>query len=86
MIYCKPFGTFEGKTVYEYTLTNKNGMSAGILNYGAIIHCLNVPDKKGAVCDVVCGYDDLDSYLNNSGYQGAMIGRYGNRISNSSFE
>ncbi len=86
MIYCKPFGTFEGKTVYEYTLTNNNGMSAGILSYGAIIHCLNVPDKKGAVCDVVCGYDDLSSYIEGDGYQGSVVGRFANRIAGATFE
>ena len=86
MIYCKPFGGFGGKTVYEYTLTNKNGMSAGILSYGAIIRFLNVPDKKGAVCDVVCGYDDLRSYIEGDGYQGSVVGRFANRIAGATFD
>lgn len=74
-----------GCEVYAYTLTNYFGASVKIITLGATIVSINVPDKEGNFADVVCGYDDVDSYLNNSGYQGAIIGRYGNRIKNSSF-
>ena len=33
----KPFGTFEGNAVTEYTLTNANGMQVSILNYGGTV-------------------------------------------------
>ena len=33
----------------------------------------------------MCGYDSADKYLSAEGYQGALIGRYSNRISNASF-
>ena len=29
------FGTLEGKSITEYTLTNAAGMQVGIINYGA---------------------------------------------------
>ncbi len=74
-----------GCPVYAYTLTNYFGASVKIITLGATIVSIKVPDKNDNFADVVCGYDDVDSYLNNSGYQGAVIGRYGNRISNSSF-
>ena len=74
-----------GKKVYAYTLINKNNSSVKIMDLGATIISINVPDKNGNLADVICGYDDVSSYLNNSGYQGAIIGRYGNRIKNSSF-
>ncbi len=74
-----------GCEVYSYTLKNNQGASVKILTLGGIIQSLNIPDKNGALADVVCGYDDVNSYLNNSGYQGAIIGRFGNRIKNSSF-
>ena len=74
-----------GSEVYKYTLQNDFGASVEILTLGGIIRALNIPDSNGNLADVVCGYDDVDSYLNNSGYQGALIGRFGNRIKSSRF-
>lgn len=75
----------DGAPVFIYTLRNKNGMEARILNYGGIIQSLKVPDRNGKFGDVVLGYDTLDGYLTNSPYFGAMIGRFGNRIANGKF-
>lgn len=44
-----------------------------------------MPDKNGQLGDVVLGYDNLDGYLTNSPYFGALIGRYGNRIAKGHF-
>ncbi|MBP3378908.1 MAG: galactose mutarotase [Clostridia bacterium] len=74
-----------GCKVYSYTLDNGSITSASILNYGGIIKNLWVKDKNGEVADVVCGYDDIDSYLTANGYQGALIGRVGNRIGGGKF-
>ena len=68
-----------------YTLTNANGASAQITNYGGIVVSLNVPDKSGQMGDVVLGYDNLDDYIKANPYFGALIGRYGNRIANGKF-
>ncbi|MBP3495386.1 MAG: galactose mutarotase [Clostridia bacterium] len=75
-----------GCEVYSYTLKNKSGASVKIITLGATIVSINIPDKNNVFADVICGYDDVNSYLTNSGYQGAIIGRFGNRISNSCFE
>lgn len=75
----------DGKEVFVYTLTNTYGMSAKILDYGGTIVELRAPDKNGAFCDVVGGYDTLDSYVQADGYLGALIGRFGNRIANGKF-
>lgn len=75
----------DGKEVYKYTLTNDNGITATISEFGGAIISLEVPDKKGGYDDIVCGYDDLASYENADGYQGAIIGRVANRISNAHF-
>lgn len=86
MIATSFFGkTPDGAEVYSYTLTNKNGAGIKVISLGATLVSVNVPDREGKMADVVCGYDDVDSYFNNGGYQGAIIGRFGNRISNSSF-
>ena len=87
MIKRELFGTMpNGAEVYSYTLKNDFGANVKIITLGATIVSINVPDKDGVKADVICGYDDVDSYLNNSGYQGAIIGRFGNRIHNSRFE
>ena len=82
----KLFGTMpDGKEIYCRTITSKNGLTAEILDYGATIRSIIVPDKDGNAVDVVKGYDTLQEYFDNDGYLGATIGRFGNRIRNSKF-
>jgi len=82
----EPFGTApDGQTVDIYTLRNHQGAEARIMTYGGIVVSLKVPDKNGQMGDVVLGYDNLDSYVKNSPYFGALIGRYGNRIAKGHF-
>jgi aldose 1-epimerase len=81
-----PFGnTPAGIPVEVYTLRNQSGVEARILTYGGLIQSLKAPDKNGKPGDVVLGYDNLDGYLTNSPYFGALIGRYGNRIARGGF-
>ncbi|MBQ9086189.1 MAG: galactose mutarotase [Clostridia bacterium] len=80
------FGTLtDGRKVYAYTLRNENGMTVKILNYGGVLAELRVPDRNGCMTDVIGGYDCLDSYVRGDGYQGALIGRWGNRIARGAF-
>ncbi len=82
----KPYGTFEQKPVTEYTITNKNGMQVGVINYGGAVTKLITPDKNGVMGDVVTGFDSFDGFLQKGvPYFGALIGRYGNRIANAKF-
>jgi aldose 1-epimerase len=82
----QPFGkTPEGSAVDLYTLTNRKGMEVAITNYGGIVVQWQVPDRKGNLADVVLGYDDLDGYIHDKAYLGALIGRYGNRIAQGKF-
>ena len=74
-----------GRKVVAYTVENHMGASVTLLNYGGIIQSLCMPDREGNVKDIVCGYDNIESYLTASGYQGALIGRYGNRIAKAKF-
>ena len=74
-----------GCEVYSYTLTNSKQATVKIITLGGTLVSINIPDKNGNFADVICGYDDVNSYLKNSGYQGALIGRFGNRINNSCF-
>ena len=74
-----------GEEVSIYTLTNTNGIEARIINYGGIVVSLKVPDRDGNLADVVLGFEDLDGYLGEHPYFGALVGRYGNRIAKGSF-
>ncbi len=74
-----------GEEVYSYTLSNGSITTACILNYGGIIKNICVKDKNGVAADVVCGFDSIDGYLTSGGYQGALIGRVGNRIGGAKF-
>lgn len=80
------FGEVDGQKIYQYTITNVEGMKVSIINYGAIITHLLTPDKTGKLADVVLGYDHLQQYLDdNSPYFGVIAGRYANRIANGQF-
>ena len=81
-----PFGEMpDGTPVEIYTLRNGNGCEARIMTYGGILQKFTVPDKNGKFTDIVLGFDNLDGYLTNSPYFGAIIGRYGNRIGGAKF-
>jgi aldose 1-epimerase len=80
------FGTLaDGTAVDLYTLTNSKGVEMRVTNYGAIIVSLKVPDRTGALGDVVLGYNRVDDYVKDTPYFGAIVGRYGNRIGNARF-
>ena len=80
------FGILEdGRKVSLYTLTNSAGAEVRIINYGAIVVSLKVPDRQGKLRDVVLGYDDLAGYVQDGAYLGAIVGRYANRIASGRF-
>ena len=74
-----------GKTNDVYTLTNSTGAQVDILTYGARIHRIMMPDKKGKFGDCVVGCATPEDYYENTCYFGATIGRFGNRIGGSKF-
>jgi len=77
--------TGDGRPVDLYTLTNSKGMEVRAMTYGGIIVSMRVPDKNGKIADVVLGHDNVDGYLVNPPYFGAIVGRYANRIANGAF-
>lgn len=76
----KNWGLADGAAVMLYELCNKNGVSVAITNYGASVQAINVPDRDGNIDDIALGYDDLEGYINDPYYTGAIVGRYANRI------
>jgi len=80
------YGMIGADSVFQYTLTNKNGMIVKILNYGGTVTDIITPDKNGKMGDVVLGYDSLAGYRQTGNpYFGCLVGRYGNRIANAKF-
>jgi aldose 1-epimerase len=62
------FGTIKNEagetaTVRRFTLSNKNGVSVEIINYGATVISLKVPDRTGNVEDIVLGFDSVEGKL-----------------------
>jgi len=69
-----------------YELKNLNGASAQIINFGAIIHRLIMPDVNGDFVEILAGFDEIDGYyLNPDQNFNAAIGRVANRIADSKF-
>lgn len=75
------FGTTKkGEEVYAFTLENSKGMKAEVINFGAILTRLFVPDKNSKIDDVVLGFDDVAGYEKNGSFFGATILPSANRI------
>jgi len=74
------------KQVNAYTLRNANGMRVQLLDYGATIADIVVPDRAGVPQNVVLGFDSPEDYRQpGNPYFGATIGRFANRIANGRF-
>ena len=79
-----------------YTLSNHNGMTVKITNYGGVVQSISVPDRRGHVTNVALGFADLAHYVkmftnapaggSGNAYFGAIIGRYANRIAGATFK
>lgn len=75
----------QGETVTQYILTNAMGAAIKVIDFGAILTSVTVPDRNGKLADVVTGFDDMEGYLKPHGSMGETIGRYGNRIAKGRF-
>ncbi len=83
----RPFGeTADGDKVTEYTIANERGALVSILDYGATVRSLIIPDKNGRPVDTVLGYDTIEEYEKNTCFFGATIGRNANRIEGAEFD
>ena len=72
--------TIDSVDNHLYIITNKAGMEACVMNYGARLVSLMVPDRNGVMGDVVCGFPTIADYTDNSQNFGATVGRYIGRI------
>jgi aldose 1-epimerase len=83
----RSFGrTADGRTANAYVLRNSAGMEAVLTEFGATLVALRVPDRDGALADVVLGFDDVSGYESaDNQYFGCTAGRVANRIAEGKF-
>jgi len=82
----KPYGSTEdGGEISFFLFKNRNGLEMEVINYGAIVTALRVPDRGGKLADVVLGFDNIEDYVSDKSYFGATVGRIGNRIADGLF-
>ena len=79
--------TFEknGQTVAIYTFTNAQDAQVEVCTYGARLHRIILPDRKGKFADVLVGCRRAENYLEPNPCFGATVGRYANRIGGGKF-
>ncbi len=87
----KIFGNHGGKEIYQFVMTNNHGMMVKIINYGATITSISVPDKNGKRHELACGFDTIEGYFSstyqkNAPYFGCTVGRYASRIKDGKFK
>ncbi len=81
------FGTLlSGQDVNQFTLDSGNGCQVKISEFGAAITSILLTNHLGKIQEVCLGYNNLESYVNDTESMGATVGRYANRIANSRFD
>lgn len=74
-----------GEEVQVFTLKNRHGMQAKVIEYGATISELRVADANGKFDNVILGADSLEAFT--KGFPAAsVIGRFANRIRGATFK
>lgn len=66
--------------IARHTLANPSGFSVDVLTLGGIVSALRVPDRQGALGDVVLGFANPADYLGPHPYFGAIAGRVAGRV------
>ena len=74
-----------GAPVHRYTLTGKD-ITVRIMDFGATVLGIDVPDIPGEVRDVVLGFDKLEDYFDDPACYGATIGPVANRTRGAQIE
>jgi aldose 1-epimerase len=75
----------DGREVKIFTLINANGLTAKVMEYGAILVGVEMPDHQGKKADITLGYDTLAGWVGGTSFFGATVGRFGNRIAHGKF-
>jgi aldose 1-epimerase len=68
-----------------FTLRNKGGIAVQLTNYGGYLVSIITPDKGGKYADVLLGYNNIKSYINDKMMQGCIVGPNVNVIDRGKF-
>lgn len=74
----------DDKNIDIITIKNKK-IEIKLLNYGATLTEILVPDKEGKKENIILTYENISDYIENPPYFGATIGRTSGRIANGKF-
>lgn len=80
-----PFGSVGDQPITRYTLINSKGHRVSVMNFGATLLEVEVPDRDGNVANVNLCFDALQPYVDGHPYFGSSVGRFCNRIGNAKF-
>ncbi len=86
MVRKEEFGKHNGKEVYLFTLTNREGNVIRLTNFGAKLIWIEVPDRNGKRDNITFGYDTFEETVRGDMSFGSVVGRYANRIANGKFK
>jgi aldose 1-epimerase len=87
LIQSEPFGdSKDGQPITRYLLSNDKGMGVSIIDYGATLTELSVPDRNGKKANITLGFPSIEGYLGKQPYFGPICGRYANRIAKGKFK
>ncbi len=82
----KPFGTTQdGRDVTQFTLINAHGHRVSVMNWGATLLDVEVPDRDGKLANVNLSFDSLKPYVDGHPYFGSTVGRFCNRVEGGKF-
>jgi aldose 1-epimerase len=74
-----------GEPVEAWTLIGASGLTVEAITYGGIVTRLLYPTEDDHWLDLVLGFNELQPYLENPAYFGAIIGRVAGRIAGARF-
>ncbi|WP_432543289.1 aldose epimerase family protein [Kineococcus sp. SYSU DK002] len=80
------WGALQDGTPVARWVLDDGTVRVGLVEHGARLQSLLVPDRDGALADVVLGFAALEPYAGKGRSFGATVGRFANRIAGGRFE
>ncbi|XP_067384088.1 aldose 1-epimerase isoform X1 [Channa argus] len=79
------WGEVPGQGSVDLFALESSKVRVEVLTLGAIIRSVCSRGKDGQMVDIVLGYDNLEGYVSDKRYLGAVVGRVANRIARGRF-
>ena len=75
----------DGTAVGAWELVNRSGAGVAVMEWGATLLSVSIPDRQGIIGDVTLAHDRLEDSFRQRQFFGCVVGRYANRLSRASF-